>query len=150
MPLPALSAASKPALPPLIHTLGGTQQSQGYCLQVCGGTELGGAFLSGSLLQPQALSAFSTPTLGALSQAMYNDCFPGLLMLPQGDMSHELEHCRTASRLLWTLITPNKVVHTVCIRHKLHVKDWQMDMHISVDIYCALEYANAEVHHTVL
>lgn len=34
-------------------------------IEVCGGTELGGAFLSGSLLQPQALSAFSTPSLGS-------------------------------------------------------------------------------------
>ena len=33
-------------------------------LELCGGTELGGAFISGSLLQPQAPSTFSTPTLG--------------------------------------------------------------------------------------
>lgn len=31
----------------------------------CGGTEIGGGFLSGCLLQPQAPSTFSTPTLGA-------------------------------------------------------------------------------------
>ncbi len=34
-------------------------------VEICGGTEIGGGFLSGSLLQPQAPSAFSTPTLGA-------------------------------------------------------------------------------------
>eukprot|EP00798_Chlamydomonas_sp_ICE-L_P028925 gene28926-32118_t len=33
-------------------------------MQYCGGTEIGGAFLSGSLLQPQSPSAFSTPALG--------------------------------------------------------------------------------------
>jgi hypothetical protein len=31
----------------------------------CGGTEIGGGYLTGTLLQPQAPSAFSTPTLGA-------------------------------------------------------------------------------------
>lgn len=33
-------------------------------MELCGGTELGGAFVSGSLLQPQAPSTFSMPTLG--------------------------------------------------------------------------------------
>eukprot|EP00897_Mesotaenium_endlicherianum_P008338 jgi/Mesen1/7532/ME000391S06771 len=33
-------------------------------LEYCGGTEIGGGFLTGSFLQPQALSAFSTPALG--------------------------------------------------------------------------------------
>ena len=31
----------------------------------CGGTEIGGGFLTGTLLQPQVASAFSTPSLGA-------------------------------------------------------------------------------------
>ncbi|XP_024519246.1 probable acyl-activating enzyme 18, peroxisomal isoform X1 [Selaginella moellendorffii] len=34
-------------------------------LECCGGTELGSAFLHGSLLQPQAFAAFSTPSLTA-------------------------------------------------------------------------------------
>ncbi|XP_062199567.1 probable acyl-activating enzyme 17, peroxisomal [Phragmites australis] len=33
-------------------------------IEYCGGTEIGGAFVTGSLLQPQALSAFSTPAMG--------------------------------------------------------------------------------------
>lgn len=33
-------------------------------IELCGGTEIGGAFVSGSLLQPQSLSAFSTPAMG--------------------------------------------------------------------------------------
>eukprot|EP00850_Spirogloea_muscicola_P021239 SM000241S08528 [mRNA] locus=s241:108591:114170:- [translate_table: standard] len=33
-------------------------------IEYCGGTEIGGAFLTGSLLQPQALAAFSTPAMG--------------------------------------------------------------------------------------
>ncbi|CAN6217514.1 unnamed protein product [Urochloa humidicola] len=33
-------------------------------IEYCGGTEIGGGFVSGSLLQPQALSAFSTPAMG--------------------------------------------------------------------------------------
>ena len=34
-------------------------------IEYCGGTEIGGAFLSGSLALPQAPSVFTTPTLGA-------------------------------------------------------------------------------------
>ncbi|KAL4429392.1 hypothetical protein ABPG77_005166 [Micractinium sp. CCAP 211/92] len=33
-------------------------------IEYCGGTELGGGYFSGSLLQPQAPSTFSTPTIG--------------------------------------------------------------------------------------
>ncbi|KAL6846636.1 hypothetical protein ACP4OV_024084 [Aristida adscensionis] len=33
-------------------------------IEYCGGTEIGGGFVTGSLLQPQALSAFSTPAIG--------------------------------------------------------------------------------------
>lgn len=33
-------------------------------IEICGGTEIGGGFISGSLLQPQSLSAFSTASLG--------------------------------------------------------------------------------------
>lgn len=39
----------------------------GYCpiIEYCGGTEIGGGFLTGSMLQPQVLAAFSTPTVGS-------------------------------------------------------------------------------------
>ncbi|CAI5505057.1 unnamed protein product, partial [Closterium sp. Naga37s-1] len=37
---------------------------QAPILEYCGGTEIAGAFLTGSLLQPQALSCFSTPAMG--------------------------------------------------------------------------------------
>ena len=33
-------------------------------MEYCGGTEIGGGFITGSLLQPQSLSAFSTLSLG--------------------------------------------------------------------------------------
>lgn len=33
-------------------------------IECCGGTEIGSAFVSGTLLQPQALAAFSTSALG--------------------------------------------------------------------------------------
>ena len=33
-------------------------------LEYCGGTEMGGAFLGGTVVQPQAPSHFSTPTIG--------------------------------------------------------------------------------------
>lgn len=33
-------------------------------IEYCGGTEIGGGFISGSLVQPQSLAAFSTPAMG--------------------------------------------------------------------------------------
>lgn len=33
-------------------------------IEYCGGTEIGGAFITGSLLQAQSLAAFSTPAMG--------------------------------------------------------------------------------------
>ncbi|XP_047327010.1 probable acyl-activating enzyme 17, peroxisomal isoform X2 [Impatiens glandulifera] len=33
-------------------------------IEYCGGTEIGGGFITGSLLQPQSLAAFSTPAMG--------------------------------------------------------------------------------------
>lgn len=33
-------------------------------IEICGGTEIGGGFITGSLLQPQVLAAFSTPAMG--------------------------------------------------------------------------------------
>lgn len=33
-------------------------------IEYCGGTEIGGGFVTGSMLQPQSLSAFSTPAMG--------------------------------------------------------------------------------------
>lgn len=33
-------------------------------IEICGGTEIGGGFIAGSLLQPQSLSAFSTAAMG--------------------------------------------------------------------------------------
>ncbi|KAJ4730998.1 Acetyl-coenzyme A synthetase [Rhynchospora pubera] len=33
-------------------------------IEYCGGTEIGGGFVTGSMLQPQALAAFSTPAMG--------------------------------------------------------------------------------------
>lgn len=39
-------------------------------LEICGGTELGGGFLAGSMLQPQAPATFSTPTIGTISASL--------------------------------------------------------------------------------
>lgn len=33
-------------------------------IEICGGTEIGGGFLAGCMLQPQSPSTFSTPTMG--------------------------------------------------------------------------------------
>ncbi|XP_038880763.1 probable acyl-activating enzyme 17, peroxisomal isoform X2 [Benincasa hispida] len=45
-------------------------------IEVCGGTEIGGAFVAGSLLQAQALSAFSTPGMGCSLFILGNDGLP--------------------------------------------------------------------------
>lgn len=34
-------------------------------IEYCGGTEIGGGFVTGSLLQAQSLAAFSTPAMGS-------------------------------------------------------------------------------------
>ena len=38
-------------------------------IEMCGGTELGGTFIAGSMLQPQAPATFSMPSLGGLFAA---------------------------------------------------------------------------------
>ncbi|XP_002512007.2 probable acyl-activating enzyme 17, peroxisomal isoform X1 [Ricinus communis] len=45
-------------------------------IEYCGGTEIGGAFITGSLLQPQSLAAFSTPTMGCSLFILGNDGYP--------------------------------------------------------------------------
>lgn len=45
-------------------------------IEYCGGTEIGGGFVSGSLLQPQALAAFSTPAMGCTLFILDNNGVP--------------------------------------------------------------------------
>lgn len=45
-------------------------------IEYCGGTEIGGGFVSGSLLQPQALAAFSTPVMGCSLFVLGEDGHP--------------------------------------------------------------------------
>ncbi|KAI7738500.1 hypothetical protein M8C21_004653, partial [Ambrosia artemisiifolia] len=45
-------------------------------IEYCGGTEIGGGFITGSLLQPQCLSAFSTPSLGSSLFILGTDGIP--------------------------------------------------------------------------
>ena len=45
-------------------------------IEYCGGTEIGGAFVTGSLLQPQSLAAFSTPAMGCSLFILGNDGHP--------------------------------------------------------------------------
>ncbi|KAI3911137.1 hypothetical protein MKW92_005733 [Papaver armeniacum] len=45
-------------------------------IEYCGGTEIGGGFVSGSLLQPQSLSAFSTPAMGCTLYILAEDGNP--------------------------------------------------------------------------
>ncbi|RZC74751.1 hypothetical protein C5167_050231 [Papaver somniferum] len=45
-------------------------------IEYCGGTEIGGGFVSGSLLQPQSLAAFSTPAMGCTLYILAEDGNP--------------------------------------------------------------------------
>ncbi|XVE56720.1 hypothetical protein DITRI_Ditri04bG0033600 [Diplodiscus trichospermus] len=45
-------------------------------IEYCGGTEIGGGFVSGSFLQPQSLAAFSTPAMGCRLFILGDDSHP--------------------------------------------------------------------------
>ncbi|GLU20288.1 hypothetical protein SLE2022_364960 [Rubroshorea leprosula] len=45
-------------------------------IEYCGGTEIGGGFVTGSLLQPQSLAAFSTPAMGCNLFILGDDGLP--------------------------------------------------------------------------
>uniref|UniRef100_A0A0D6QX08 AMP-dependent synthetase/ligase domain-containing protein n=1 Tax=Araucaria cunninghamii TaxID=56994 RepID=A0A0D6QX08_ARACU len=45
-------------------------------IEYCGGTEIGGAFVTGSMLQPQSLSTFSTPAMGCSIFILGEDDLP--------------------------------------------------------------------------
>lgn len=45
-------------------------------IEYCGGTEIGGSFVSGSMLQPQSLAAFSTAVMGCSLHILGDDGFP--------------------------------------------------------------------------
>ncbi|GMJ13719.1 acyl-activating enzyme 17 [Hibiscus trionum] len=45
-------------------------------IEYCGGTEIGGGFVSGSFLQPQSLAAFSTPVMGCRLFILGDDGYP--------------------------------------------------------------------------
>ncbi|KAH8487186.1 hypothetical protein H0E87_025960 [Populus deltoides] len=49
-------------------------------IEYCGGTEIGGGFVSGSLLQPQSLAAFSTPAMGCSLFILGDDGHPIVLL----------------------------------------------------------------------
>ena len=45
-------------------------------IEYCGGTEIGGGFVTGSLLQAQSLAAFSTPAMGCSLFILGSDGYP--------------------------------------------------------------------------
>lgn len=45
-------------------------------IEYCGGTEIGGSFVSGSMLQPRSLATFSTAVMGCSLHILGNDGFP--------------------------------------------------------------------------
>ncbi|GAB4821930.1 hypothetical protein N2152v2_008976 [Parachlorella kessleri] len=52
-------------------------------IEYCGGTEIGGAFLTGCMVQPQAPSCFSTPVMGSCPCIL----LPGGHLSPHGDVA---------------------------------------------------------------
>eukprot|EP00882_Tetradesmus_deserticola_P018532 GHRQ01019904.1.p2 GENE.GHRQ01019904.1~~GHRQ01019904.1.p2 ORF type:complete len:189 (+),score=57.57 GHRQ01019904.1:182-748(+) len=63
--LKCFSSTGEASSPADYHWLASRVKGYRPVIEYCGGTELGGGFLAGCMLQPQAPSAFSTPTLGA-------------------------------------------------------------------------------------
>ncbi|WIA40404.1 hypothetical protein OEZ86_013761 [Tetradesmus obliquus] len=63
--LKCFSSTGEASSPEDYHWLASRVQGYRPVIEYCGGTEIGGGFLAGCLLQPQAPSTFSTPTLGA-------------------------------------------------------------------------------------
>lgn len=57
-------------------------------IEYCGGTEIGGGFVTGSLLQRQSLAAFSTPAMGCSLFIIDNDGIPivSLFLILHPDM----------------------------------------------------------------
>ncbi|XP_030936020.1 probable acyl-activating enzyme 17, peroxisomal isoform X2 [Quercus lobata] len=45
-------------------------------IEYCGGTEIGGGFITGSFLQAQSLAAFSTPAMGCSLFILGSDGYP--------------------------------------------------------------------------
>lgn len=79
--LQCFSSSGEASAPEDYHWLASRVLGYRPVIEYCGGTEIGGGFLSGTLLQPQAASAFSTPTLGC----------DLVLMLPNGQQSAHVE-----------------------------------------------------------
>lgn len=50
-------------------------------IEYCGGTEIGGGFISGSLVQPQSLAAFSTAAIGCSLFILGEDGYPMVSMI---------------------------------------------------------------------
>lgn len=52
-------------------------------IEICGGTEIGGGFLAGSMLQPQCPSTFSMPTMGGSlpTTCPFQITLPAILLL---------------------------------------------------------------------
>lgn len=51
-------------------------------IEYCGGTEIGGGFVTGSLLQAQSLAAFSTPAMGCSLFILGDDGNPIVSTIP--------------------------------------------------------------------
>lgn len=60
-------------------------------IEYCGGTEIGGGFVTGSLLQAQSLAAFSTPAMGCSLFILGSDGFPIV-------STNQLYNCRESAK----------------------------------------------------
>lgn len=72
-------------------------------IEYCGGTEIGGGFLGGTLVQPQAASHFSTPTIGCRlallddQEVMYDSLQGSLLVTPNFSDGTMVSCCGTTN-----------------------------------------------------
>jgi acyl-coenzyme A synthetase/AMP-(fatty) acid ligase len=86
-------------------------------IEYCGGTEIGGGFVTGSLLQPQALSAFSTPAMGCNMFILDSNGNP-LVSVSMELVNHNFRNATFLSWILCDHIFPTNV-HTVIV-YSLH------------------------------
>lgn len=62
-------------------------------IEYCGGTEIGGGFISGSLVQPQSLAAFSTAAMGCSLFILGEDGYPLVSILQRHILKESIFIC---------------------------------------------------------
>ncbi|TXG51545.1 hypothetical protein EZV62_024069 [Acer yangbiense] len=83
-------------------------------IEYCGGTEIGGGFVTGSFLQAQSLAAFSTPAMGCKLFILGDDGCPIVSTIePNITMVEKIHHYHTVVRVTFVASLHLKLFHVV-------------------------------------